>query len=454
MRIRQLIAVFLLSAAYANAQFDLPTHRIVPTDPSTVGELRFLELTGYWAGATGEYVALKGPSDVAATFSIELPAALAGDTRCLEITSAGVIQLAAASCGGSGSLLTVQESDTSPSVASVTTLNFNQADGFTVTSGGAGIATVGFSGGVAPFVDTTSIVKGSGDATKLLRFEVDGFTTATTRVATPPNQDFTMAGLNVVETFTSQQTFSGSLHMASDVHFDSDSTYDIATISVRPNSIFTDNMNADALALSNDAHSTHWTIERRSANESYLDFKNPASTVLFSVLDSSGIVLPEGSQIIWMDSGAVIPLMESSNGDLIVGPQAAPAASNVAFFNQLNASAKSSVGDSYVSSIRFDQFTDGTSEFGPNQASTDLGDAGTPWGSTYTDELVVNIGATIDFGTGEADMSSANVYMRNIAASSGLSCTGVADGFFVTTDDLYIAMCIGGARYRAILATY
>lgn len=60
--------------------------------------------------------------------------------------------------------------------------------------------------GTAPFVDTTAIVKGSADVTKLLRFEVDGFTTATTRVATPPNQDFTIAGINVQQTFTQRQT--------------------------------------------------------------------------------------------------------------------------------------------------------------------------------------------------------------------------------------------------------
>lgn len=45
-----------------------------------------------------------------------------------------------------------------------------------------------------PIDDGTAIVKGSGDATKLLRFEVDGFTTATTRVLTPPNANITIAG--------------------------------------------------------------------------------------------------------------------------------------------------------------------------------------------------------------------------------------------------------------------
>ena len=42
-------------------------------------------------------------------------------------------------------------------------------------------------------VDTTGIAKGSADATKIVRFEVDGLTTATTRVLTVPDKDITIA---------------------------------------------------------------------------------------------------------------------------------------------------------------------------------------------------------------------------------------------------------------------
>lgn len=59
-------------------------------------------------------------------------------------------------------------------------------------------------GTTLPVVDTTAIVKGSADATKLLRLEVDGFTTATTRVLTPPNYDGTIATLAGVETLTNK----------------------------------------------------------------------------------------------------------------------------------------------------------------------------------------------------------------------------------------------------------
>ena len=44
-----------------------------------------------------------------------------------------------------------------------------------------------------PFVDTNPIIQGSIDATKQIRFEVDGITTATTRVITVPDKDGTLA---------------------------------------------------------------------------------------------------------------------------------------------------------------------------------------------------------------------------------------------------------------------
>jgi hypothetical protein len=58
------------------------------------------------------------------------------------------------------------------------------------------------SGAALPVPDATALVAGSADATKLLRFEVDGFTTGTTRVLTPPDQDGTVAVLEGAQTFT------------------------------------------------------------------------------------------------------------------------------------------------------------------------------------------------------------------------------------------------------------
>ena len=56
----------------------------------------------------------------------------------------------------------------------------------------------------APYTDTNPVVAGSSDATKKVRFEVDGLTTATTRVMTVPDFDGTIATLAGAETLTNK----------------------------------------------------------------------------------------------------------------------------------------------------------------------------------------------------------------------------------------------------------
>lgn len=83
-----------------------------------------------------------------------------------------------------------------------------------------------------PFTDTNTLIAGSSDATKLMRFEIDGYTTGTTRVVTPPNSNLTLAGIDIANTFTQTNTFNGSTTfgagvnnvMGSDMSFVSAST--------------------------------------------------------------------------------------------------------------------------------------------------------------------------------------------------------------------------------------
>lgn len=73
----------------------------------------------------------------------------------------------------------------------------------------------GVSGGLGvPVIDSTVIAFGSSDATKKLRFEVDGFTTGTTRVMTFPNANTTIAGQDFANTFSAIQTFSLAVRIA------------------------------------------------------------------------------------------------------------------------------------------------------------------------------------------------------------------------------------------------
>jgi hypothetical protein len=69
---------------------------------------------------------------------------------------------------------------------------------------GTEIGPLNTGGSSLPVADTTAVVMGSADNTKLLRFEVDGFTTATTRVLTPPNADATIVGTDTTQTLTNK----------------------------------------------------------------------------------------------------------------------------------------------------------------------------------------------------------------------------------------------------------
>ncbi len=68
--------------------------------------------------------------------------------------------------------------------------------------------------GGLPATDTTGIAKGSSDPTKIVRFEVDGFTSGVTRVLTPPNADTTIAGISIAQTFSNTQEFAGTLYVS------------------------------------------------------------------------------------------------------------------------------------------------------------------------------------------------------------------------------------------------
>jgi hypothetical protein len=74
------------------------------------------------------------------------------------------------------------------------------------TSDGSGVGSWQAAAGGLPVVDTTGIAKGSSDATKIARLEVDGLTTGTTRVLTVQDGDHTLAGLNINQTFVNPQT--------------------------------------------------------------------------------------------------------------------------------------------------------------------------------------------------------------------------------------------------------
>lgn len=62
-------------------------------------------------------------------------------------------------------------------------------------------------GGLWPMDDELFSLMDDTDNTKLLQFELSSITTATTRVATVPDSSFTMAGINIAQSWSADQTF-------------------------------------------------------------------------------------------------------------------------------------------------------------------------------------------------------------------------------------------------------
>lgn len=73
-----------------------------------------------------------------------------------------------------------------------------------------------------PILDTYALVKGSVDATKQLRFEVDGFTPATTRVATWPDADINVPGRDIANVWSAIQIFQSGFLRATSPQFTAD----------------------------------------------------------------------------------------------------------------------------------------------------------------------------------------------------------------------------------------
>lgn len=86
--------------------------------------------------------------------------------------------------------------------------NTGNATFTTLTCTGTPCGSGGGGGGGLPVSDATNIVFAAGDATKRLKFDVGGFTTATIRTATWPDANITVMGVENAQTVTGAKVFS------------------------------------------------------------------------------------------------------------------------------------------------------------------------------------------------------------------------------------------------------
>jgi hypothetical protein len=157
-------------------------------------------------------------ADIASASSIDLGAAT-GDfvdvTGTTAITALGTVDTGVVRTVRFTGILTLTHNGTSlilPTAANITTAANDRAIFRSLGSGNwvcivyqlaSGQPLVADSSLLLPTSDSNTIIKGSSDATKLYRFEVDGFTTGTTRVNTPPNCDVANHYLQQVSSFSS-----------------------------------------------------------------------------------------------------------------------------------------------------------------------------------------------------------------------------------------------------------
>jgi hypothetical protein len=143
--------------------------------------------------ATGEFVDVTGTTTITGLGTIA-----AGITRTVRFTGALTLTHNATSLilpGGANITTAANDRAIFRSLGSGNWLciAYVKADGTATISG-------------LPFSDANAIIKGSSDATKLVRFEADGLTTATTRVLTVQDKNLTIAGLDDIPAAPVRQT--------------------------------------------------------------------------------------------------------------------------------------------------------------------------------------------------------------------------------------------------------
>ena len=125
-----------------------------------------------------------------------------------------------------------------------------------------------------PFTDTLNLVKGSADATKQLRIEVDGLTTNTTRVWTAPDADLTVVGTATTQTLTNKTLTSPTIN-----------TGDLGSASIAGTQTAGDNSTKVATTAYVDATTGTLSTEQSTASGGTKDFTSiPATTKEIEVM--------------------------------------------------------------------------------------------------------------------------------------------------------------------------
>jgi hypothetical protein len=210
-------AFFLLAVASLHAQTAFSTRVDIKSNSAKTvgGELRVYNSTNTLYGSyKSDYAGVE-----ATNYLVELYATASGIKVWYKGLSGARATLIPGGAAGVGQLTLCDQTianctgwKSSTSASASVVYEMPPADGTSgdcLSTNGSGILSwLSCSGGgsTPPFVDTTNIIKGSADATKLLKFEVDGLTTGTTRTWTAQDANITVAGIDLAQTWTATQT--------------------------------------------------------------------------------------------------------------------------------------------------------------------------------------------------------------------------------------------------------
>lgn len=224
MRLKLAMALLLIAPVASLAQVNSNAITVIPkTDLSAAGTLAFRDIAG-------------------AKITITIPTTL---TNAQTLVLPGAIPVA-------GNALVV-----STVVGSTVTLGWG----------------TGGSGSSPPFADNAPLIKDNLDATKTITIDASGIATATNRTLTAQNANYIIAGIDLAQTWTADQTFRNVLYAA-------DNTYTLGAPSSAASIGYSHIWRTEELDLTSPGGSfaTFWKLARTGT--STMDITHNANTII------------------------------------------------------------------------------------------------------------------------------------------------------------------------------
>ncbi len=295
-------------------------------------------------------------------------------------------------------------------------------------------------------MDTTGIAKGSSDATKIVRLEVDGLTTGTTRVLTVPDVSMTLAGRDVANTWTGAQTYNSTVAYASTISSGVSPTtnvaYDFGSSSLRWATAYVGGVNASvastfagnvsvtsgsSLIMDRAARTTnqqfYWAVGGNVSTAGAWSLgtvpSGGASTIVIAHNGTATATASEGGQ--WDFAGIV-----TTGGSLTVTGSATANRFNATSTNPFQVSSTT-----IVDSSRNATFVGLTTSGAVSLAGSTISA-----GSTFSSDLIATTNATYALGSSGVRWLG---YMSTLNVSSTFTFNGTLTGDLIpTTSAVYV----------------